>query len=453
MFTNSAPSPEAKQNTDWLLDGIFENMVASIAEGRGVDAAKVKSWIDGALYSAEKAQELGIIDDVLHRQDFVDKLAKAYGGTVRFDKSYGKKKPLEVDFSSPFGVMKFYADLLSGPKKANTKGPAIAIIHVEGPIAVGGASSDPFSLASGGGAFSTPIRKALLEAADDDNIKAVVLRVNSPGGSAVASEIILDAAKKVSAKKPLIVSMGDVAASGGYYVACASETIYADPSTITGSIGVVGGKLATVKLWNRVGVNWSSTQRGKNADILGGSGTFSDEQRALFQSWMDEVYGVFKGHVVAIRGEKLKKPIEELAGGRVYTGRQALEVGLVDRLGGLEDALKFAAAEAKVADYRVETLPKPINFLDALLGQDSKDDDPTKLEFAGRSFSLTNSHKNSRWADSLWARFAPELAELEPGRVTQLKQAFVMLGVLHGEGVSLHMPLIGNSVTGGSARR
>lgn len=448
MYTRSQPSAAAQENTDWLLDGIYENMVATIAKGRRVEPQQVKDWVDVGLYSAERAAELGIIDSVMHRADFVEALRTQYGDELKFDKRYGKKKPMEVDFSSPFGVMKFYADLLAGPKKTTAKGPAIAIVHVEGPIMTGAGATDPLSALSGGGAFSTPIRKALLTAANDDDIKAVVLRVNSPGGSAVASEIILDATKKVAAKKPLVISMGDVAGSGGYYVACGSKTIFADPSTITGSIGVVSGKLATRKLWNRVGIQWSSTKRGANADILGTSDVFTDDQRDLMEHWMNDVYEVFKGHVTAIRGDKLAKPIDELAGGRVYTGRQALELGLIDKLGGIEDALDHAAQEAKLKDYRVTTLPRPVNFIDALLGQEAKDDDPRQLELtSGPLRSKTNSPREIQaWADQLFGRIAPELGRVDPGKVAKLRESLLMLGILRSEGVTMHMPLWGDRV-------
>ena len=179
---------------------------------------------------------------------------------------------------------------------------------------------------------SAALRKALDEAAADDTIKAVVLRVDSPGGSATASEIILDATKRVKAKKPLVVSMGNVAGSGGYYVACGPTRSYADEATITGSIGVVGGKLATTDMWNKIGINWKEYGRGAQRRRSSARPRRSPSRNASkMQAWMDEIYGVFKDHVVAIRGTKLKKPIDELAGGRVYTGRQALELGLVDK--------------------------------------------------------------------------------------------------------------------------
>src|SRR5262249_10264919 len=145
---------------------------------------------------------------------------------------------------------------------------------------------------TGEGAYSSPIRKALDEAARDDNIKAVVLRVDSPGGSAVASEIILDATRRVKAKKPFVVSMGDVAGSGGYYVACAADVIFADEATITGSIGVVAGKLATNEMFKKVGITFKSYQRGDNAGMLASGEVFTPAERARMQAWMNDIYEV-----------------------------------------------------------------------------------------------------------------------------------------------------------------
>ena len=196
---------------------------------------------------------------------------------------------------------------------------------MDGAISLGKKTASLFGAA--GGAHSSDIRKALDEAARDDSIKAVVLRVDSPGGSAVASEIILDATSRVKAKKPFVVSMGDVAGSGGYYVACASDTIFADDATITGSIGVVSGKLVTNPMWEKVGITFKAYERGKNAGMLANDHAFTPEERQKMQGHMDEIYDVFKGHVTAIRGDRLKKPIDEFAGGRVYTGKQALELG------------------------------------------------------------------------------------------------------------------------------
>ena len=129
--------------------------------------------------------------------------------------------------------------------------------------------------------------------------------------------------------------MGNVAGSGGYYVSMGADTIFADATTITASIGVLGGKFATTEMWNKIGITWDGSHRGANAGLLSSDAVFSDAERKKMQDWMNNVYGVFKGHVVAARGARLKKPIDELAAGRVFTGRQALDLGLVDKIGRL----------------------------------------------------------------------------------------------------------------------
>jgi protease-4 len=301
---------------------------------------------------------------------------------------------------------------------------------VEGAIVPGRPQPSPFG--SQGIAYSDPIRKALDKAAQDDSVKAVVLRVNSPGGSAVASEIILQATRRVAAKKPLVVSMGDVAGSGGYYVACGTETIFADASTITASIGVVAGKLVTKEMWESIGINWHPIQRGKNADMLATAEVFSDEQKQIMQSWMDEVYEVFKNHVVSARGDRLAKPIDEIAGGRVYTGQQALELGLVDRLGSLRDAVDFAAdkAELKSGQYDVRVIPKPKNLMELMLS-----------DLVGESDEDGEiSYRPLRPLQPIWEAVGTLIDRLQPQHVAALKRSLIQLEILQQEGITLAMP-------------
>jgi protease-4 len=237
----------------------------------------------------------------------------------------------------------------------------------------------------------------------------------------------------VKAKKPLIVSMGDVAASGGYYVTCASETIFADEATITGSIGVVGGKIATGSLWDKFGIRWKAYQRGTNASILSSAQAFTPEQREYMQTWMDEIYGVFKGHVVDARGDKLKKPIDDLAGGRVYTGKQALELGLVDKIGTLADAIQFAATEAKLDKYEVRVVPEPKNFLETLLEdlEGQKDD--------SKHISLDGVVRRGE-SSSLLAAALPYLKQLDPQRMKAVLLALKRLEMIQAEGAVLMAP-------------
>ena len=233
----------------------------------------------------------------------------------------------------------------------------------------------------------------------------------------------------MKAKKPFTVSMGDVAGSGGYYVACGADTIFADAATITGSIGVVSGKLATGGLYDKLGVTFKSYRRGQNAGMLASGETFTPGERLKMRTWMDEIYGVFKGHVTAIRGNRLKKPIDDLAGGRVYTGKQALELGLVDRLGTLHDAIAFVAEQAKITDYDVRVIPKPKSFLEQLL-EDGADNEPRKgLDVVHRPTLLDLAQ--------------PFLRSLDPSRAGLVRTALGRLELIHREGAVLMMPELG----------
>jgi protease-4 len=430
IFLRSGPSPEAEAMQNWLLDGIFASSVDLIARGRKVSVDRVREWIDGGPYSAEKAKAAGLVDAVEHRQDFEAMLKGKYGHDVEFDNKYGQKRSPTLDLSSPFGFFKLWGEMMGQGQKKGPSKPAVGVVYVQGPIVIGGGQASLFGEME---ARASKIRKALDQAARDDAIKAVVLRVNSPGGSAVASEIILDATRRVKAKKPFLVSMGDVAGSGGYYVACASDIIFADPSTITASIGVVGGKLATSAMWDKIGVTFKTYKRGEYAGLLGSADPFTPGERERLQAWMEDVYKVFKGHVRSIRGGRLKKPLDELAGGRVFTGKQALELGLVDRIGGLGDAIAHVAGQAKLTDYDVRVVPAPKNFLEQLIEEASganKDTPGLDVRIRPRVAG----------PESLVDLALPMLRHLDPPRVASITDALRHLQLLQREGVLLMMP-------------
>lgn len=430
-FMRKGPSPEAAEMRNWLLDGIYDSYQKMVAKGRRVKPATVRQWIDGALYTPEQAVELGIIDRVEHRQDFEAELRKKFGEDVKFERKYAEKnKAGEIDFSSPVGIFQFWSSLLEGGKKKPAGKDVIGVVYVDGAIMPGKPEESPFSQESG--AYSTPIRKALDKIAADEHVKGVVLRVNSPGGSAVASEIILNATKLVKAKKPLVVSMGDVAGSGGYYVSMGADTIYADATTITASIGVVGGKLATTGMWDKIGITWDSSRRGANAGLFSTDTVFSTPERTKVQGWMNDIYGVFKGHVVAARGKKLKKPIDEIAGGRVYTGQQALALGLVDKIGTLEDAIRNVAEKAKTTDYEVRVYPEPKNFMEELVEELSggdRDYNHLAVSASGRASSLVD-------------LALPHLKGLDGQRLATVEAALRQLDLLRQERTLLVMPPI-----------
>ncbi len=428
LFMREQPSPEADEMMNWLMDSWYASLRDQIASGRNVSAAKAEAWLNTGLFTAEQARTAGLIDAVEQRDGFESVLKEKLGKDIVFEKKYGRKNEPELDLSSPFALIKIWADLLKGPEKRSAAKPAVGIVYVSGPILTGKGTVSPF----GGlmGAFSTDVREALEKAADDASVKAVVLRIDSPGGSGTASEIILDATRRVKARKPFVVSMGDVAGSGGYYVACAADTIFADPSTLTASIGVVSGKIATTEMWKKVGITFKEYKRGENAGLLSTDDIFTESERARMRLFMDEVYGAFKKHVTDIRGNRLKKPIDELAGGRVYTGKQALELGLVDRLGTMSDAVAFAAEHAKLRDYDVRVLPEPKPFLEQLMESFSGGkDEPGHVALASGQ-------------DDLVKMAAPFLQNLDPRRTASVMSVLRRLQILREDGVVLTMPEI-----------
>jgi protease-4 len=433
MFTRDGPSPQADEMTNWLLDSMFDTLVKEIAQGRKVQPNTVRDWIDGGMHVAEKAKALGMIDAVESRAGFEAMLKEKFGADVVFEKRYGLPKPPQLDLNNPFSLIGTFAELMGAKKVAKDHKPAVGVVYVDGLILLGKSESSPLD-GSSGAAMSTDITQALDAAARDDSIKAVVLRIDSQGGSAVASDIILEATRRLKATKPFVVSMGNIAGSGGYYVACAADTIFADESTLTGSIGVLGGKFVTTRMWNSIGVTWKSYQRGASAGLLSTDSAFSDAERKRMQAWLDDIYGVFKKHVTDVRGDRLKKPIDDLAGGRVYTGRQALELGLVDRIGTLSDSIAYVADQAKLKDYDVRTVPEPKNIFELLMEQTGGGggDDPQHLA-TGPTVARSDR------AERLLKLAAPYLKELDPQHARAVIAALRQLALVQSDGAAMVM--------------
>lgn len=428
LFMREQPSPEADQMMNWILDSCYTTFKDLIGQGRNADPAKVQRWLDTGLFTADQARAAGIIDAVEQRQDFETFLKERYGQDVLFEKGYGRKHHVDLDLSSPLALLKAWGELFTPAEKKGSDKPAVAIVYVNGPIIAGKGTASPFGASFG--AFSNDVQDALDKAAADESIKGVVLRVDSPGGSGTASEVILDATRRLKAKKPFVVSMGDVAGSGGYYVACAADTIFADATTLTGSIGVLGGKFATTEMWKKAGVTFKDYKRGQNSGIFAADEVFSESERARVRALMDEVYEVFKKHVTDSRGPRLKKPIDDLAGGRVYTGKQAADLGLVDRLGTLSDAIAFAADQAKINDYDVRVVPEPKSFLEQLMQHMSgSKDEPGHVRLTPAEGSLLK-------------LALPYLENLDPQRVAAVASVLRRLEITRREAVVLTMPEI-----------
>lgn len=437
-FYRTGPSKEAEEQINWLLDSIFEQVVEAIAKSRRIAPEEFKELMDKGSLSPKEALAAKLVDKLAYREDFTKQLKKRYGDDVKITRRYGQKKGPDIDFGNPFAFFQVFSDLMKG-KKASTK-PAVAVVHVESMITQGRSEESPFGGSSNAG--STTIRAAIAKAAADKSVKALVLRVDSPGGSAVASDIICEATKRFKKSgRPFIVSMGNVAGSGGYYVSALADAIFAEPTTITGSIGVVGGKLVTKGLWDWVGITGHEYKRGKHSDMMNTNRRFTDEEREIVRSWMDRIYEEFKGRVLEGREDRIKGDLETLAGGRVYTGKQALDIGLVDRLGGLSDAIKYAAGEAELGnDYEIRMFPQPKTLIDKLLeGLSDKEEDAdsaaVRLDIGGRFGGLPH------------VASALEVAgKLDPQKARALEQFLIQMELFSSECVLMIGP--GYAMTG-----
>ncbi|HUN81567.1 MAG TPA: signal peptide peptidase SppA [Phycisphaerae bacterium] len=433
-FYLTGPSKEAEEQTNRLLDGIFEELVNDIAKSRKLTADKVRELIDVASFSAQEALDAKLVDATMYKEDFLKKLRKNYSD-AKIDSTYGRKKGPELDLENPFAFFKLLGELMK-EKKAPDK-PAIAVVYVEGPIS--GGEAEPSLFGGSTGAHSDTIRKAIAQATADKKVKALILRVDSPGGSAIASDVICEATKRFKKTgRPFVVSMGNVAGSGGYYVSCLGDTIFAEPNTITGSIGVVGGKMVTKGVWDWLGISMHEYKRGRHADIMNTNRRFSDDERQVVMRMMNRVYDEFKSRVVEGRGKKIKGELEPLAGGRVYTGKQALDIGLVDKLGGFADAIKHTASEADLGtDYELRVFPKPRNFMDILaeaFGKKDKDDDDVSSSVSvGKLARGLADHPAI--ADGLKA-----LEKIDPAKARLAQRFLIEVELLSREGVLMIGP-------------
>ena len=368
-MTRDKMSPEFRKQYESLVDDMYDQLVTTIAIGRKLEAPRVRELIDIGLFTSTKAKELRLIDTVAYHDELVASLKKRLttdkGEKVEFADDYGKKK-IDTEFSGMVGMIKLF-ELMAGsePSKRSSSNKKVAIVHAEGAITSGESSSSIFGEQTLG---SDTIVKALRTARDDKTVVAIVLRVDSPGGSALASDLIWRELQEI--KKPVIASMGDVAASGGYYISMGCNKIFAEPGTITGSIGVVGGKMAMEGLYDKVGLTTDVISRGKNSGILSSSSPFTESERTAWTEMMREIYRQFTSKTAAARKLDIAK-VETLAGGRIWTGRQAQASGLVDEVGTLRDAIQAAKKAAGMKEdekAEIMNLPEPKGFFDQLFG-------------------------------------------------------------------------------------
>lgn len=357
MYMNSEPSKAWDQNISGLLDSMYAEMRGTLKDGRGLsdaqlDEAMRRCW----MADAQTAIDSGLIDDevdLTELLDHVEQTARAdgwSGGSLMYHGDLISDAEPEMDFSNPFLMLSH----LFEPQQRATNGPTIAVLYIDGAIMDGDSSpGGPFSSASVG---SRSIRNAIKDIAKDDHIGGVIVRIDSPGGSAIASEIIWQGLDRLSADKPVWVSVGSMAASGGYYIAVSGDKIYVNPSSIVGSIGVVGGKISYEGLAERVHANIVTRARGPMAGMFSPVEGWSQQQIAAVREKMTETYELFTSRVSQGRpGIDLSQTAE----GRLFLGQDAVRLHMADQVGSLDDAIDDLAGDLGYAEYDVMEFPAP----------------------------------------------------------------------------------------------
>lgn len=332
------------QTTIWLND-LYNDLLIKTAETRKIDTATLHQLADEAkIQTAKEAVDNKLVDGLKYDDEVKDEI----------------KSKLKIDKYEKINFVTINTYKASG-NIGKTSGEKIALIYAEGDIVDGKGLQGMI----GSDDYRNIIRKARL----DKTIKAIVFRINSGGGSALASENIWRELELTKKEKPVIVSFGDVAASGGYYIACAADSIFAQPSTITGSIGVFGIIPNMEGFFkNKLGVTFDGVKTGPYADAMTVTRPMNDNEKKMIQAEIENIYTLFKKRVAEGR-KKDTSYVESIAQGRVWTGYKAKEIGLIDRFGGLEDAVQCAARMAKLTKYHVREYPEPDNILDRLLGK------------------------------------------------------------------------------------
>ncbi|MCC6681103.1 MAG: S49 family peptidase [Phycisphaeraceae bacterium] len=359
QLTRRTPSEFWSQNIDSLMDDLYGQVLDAIAANRGVERPRVEQWMRQCLtMTDEQLKQAGIVDALVDR-DLVEATELAYGDDFIWDQEMGVVEPTRPA-DSPFAI---FSMLMTKPQPAPRRA-SLAIIHANGPIVSGESGvGDGFLMSDMIG--SRTLGEILGDIADDDNFRGAIIQLDSPGGSALASEVIWQAIHQTAQDKPIYVSVGPMAASGGYYLACAADQIYVQPQSILGSIGVVGGKLALGGLYTKLDITVTQRQRGPMAGLFNSVDPFSLEQRAAVRAMMQVTYDQFLQRVREGRGTRLPDA-EAVAEGRLFSGQAAVDNGLADKVGTLAEAVSDMAAKLnlKEGEYDVIHLPAPMSLED-----------------------------------------------------------------------------------------
>lgn len=382
-FTRQDLSPQNRQQLESLLGGVWQTYIETVATSRSLTTSDLQAIADNqGLLSAQKAQKAKLIDKVVYWDQVVDQL-----------KSLSK---VDEDEEKSFRQISLN-DYVAVPVKAfpaRRSDQKIAVLYLDGTIVNGEGSLDSV----GGDRFVKLIRKIRA----DQDIKAVVVRINSPGGSATASDLIWREVQLLKAKKPVVISMGNVAASGGYWIATGGQHIFAEPTTITGSIGVFSLLFNVETIGNRFGLTWDQVQTSKLANLGSGIRPKSEAELAIFQQAVNQIYDLFLDKVSQSRGLS-KAKVAEIAQGRVWTGAEAQKIGLVDDLGGLEKAITYAANQTNLRDnWELDEYPRQKSLETAIL------ESLFKLQTQSSVSTVQTDPLTQKWQD-----FRAELSSLQ----------------------------------------
>jgi len=348
-LTETKYTPAHKEATERIVDSSFGQLVAGIAEARQMSTNDVRTLIDRGPFLADEALDAKLVDKLAYRDTAYDDIKKKAGPHAKF--LYVSK----------------YLDRAGSPYD---EGTTVALIYGVGNILRGKSGYNPIFQDVSMGADT--VAAAFRAAADDKSVKAILFRIDSGGGSYVASDTIWrEVARAKKAGKPIIVSMGAVAGSGGYFIALPADKIVAQPATLTASIGVFAGKFLTTNFWDKLGISWDEVHTSSNATVFTGLQDYTPEQWTRFEGWLDRIYDDFTTKVA--EGRKLpREKVLEIAKGRVWTGEDAKALGLVDELGGFPVALRLVREAAKLpadAKIKLKLFPRPQSPLERLLGE------------------------------------------------------------------------------------
>ena len=347
MYTMNKMSEANREQIRTYIKSIWDEVLPQMSEARDIPVDSLNYLADNlSAFMAEDAFNAGLVDELGFENDVKELMVE------------------QIDKVKSVSKLNFVS-VSNYPTEKKTSGKKIAVVYAEGEVQMGKGYDV--------GVYSTNMVKALDEAANDDDVQAIVLRVNSPGGAVLASEAITDAVVRAKEKKPLIVSMGDLAASAGYEISCYADYIVAQPTTITGSIGVFAmlPEIGTM-LKNKIGLTFDTVNTNRNSSALSVMRPLSTESRALMQKNVEDFYKVFIGRVAEGRGLDVNY-VDSIARGRVWTGRDALALGLVDTLGGIDVALEIAADMAGISNYSVKVYPEAPSTLMEMFNMTDED--------------------------------------------------------------------------------